>query len=136
MNKDIEFLEIVCERMQQVGLVQSKTEFSTQFLGKGPSYLTSMSARDRQVSDEVFQQLAEKLGQASEEGMAEVEDLEARLTSLLRQQKHRAELFGWTVAHRQRKADHALDAVLEDTLGNDRSLFDRFLRRAGLATFS
>lgn len=53
MVSDIELLEAVCERMQQVGLVQSKAEFSTRMLGKGPSYLTSMSARDRQVPEEV-----------------------------------------------------------------------------------
>jgi len=113
MNSDTEFLEVVCERMQQVGLIQSKAEFSTSMLGKGPSYLTSMSARGRQVSDEVFEHLANELAQANEQGMLQVEDLEAQLTSLLRQQKHRAEIFGWTAAHRQRKADRAVNLCVK-----------------------
>lgn len=61
MINDIEFLETVCERMQQVGLVQSKADFSARMLGKGPSYLTSMSARDRRVPDEVMGYLRQQL---------------------------------------------------------------------------
>jgi hypothetical protein len=109
-------------------------EFSRRFLGKGSSYLTSMSARDRQVSDEVFEHLANELERANEQGMLQVEDLEAQLTSLLRQQKHRAEILDWTIANRQRKADDALDALLEDTRDDGCSLFDRLLRRAGLVS--
>lgn len=33
MVSDIEFLERLCERMQQVGLVQSKADFSARMLG-------------------------------------------------------------------------------------------------------
>ena len=61
MVSDIEFLERLCEQMQQVGLVQSKADFSARMLGKGPSYLTSMSARDRKVPDDVMTFLAGQL---------------------------------------------------------------------------
>ncbi len=61
MAHDIEFLEEVYERMQQAGIVQSKVEFSTRMLGKGPSYLTSMSARDRNVPEEVVTHLRETI---------------------------------------------------------------------------
>ncbi|ANM18240.1 hypothetical protein AMK06_CH03366 [Rhizobium sp. N541] len=54
MVSDIKLLETICEHMQKVGLVQSKADFSTRMLGKGPSYLTSMSARDRKVPDQVI----------------------------------------------------------------------------------
>lgn len=61
MVSDIEFLETVCERMQQVGLVHSKADFSTRMLGKTPSYLTSMRSRNRKVPDEVMSSLVEQL---------------------------------------------------------------------------
>ena len=66
MVSDIDFLESICERMQQVGLVESKTAFSTRMLGKGPSYLTSMKARDRHVPDEVAVQRASRLAVLSQ----------------------------------------------------------------------
>ncbi len=75
MAHDIEFLEEVYERMQQAGLVQSKVEFSTRMLGKGPSYLTSMSARDRKVPEEVVAHLHETI-------VGDMNDIEIKATEL------------------------------------------------------
>ncbi|MDQ1197515.1 hypothetical protein [Agrobacterium sp. SORGH_AS 787] len=61
MVLDVELLEALYQRLSGAGLVQSKTEFSTEMLGKGASYLTSMSARERQVPEAVFRSLLERL---------------------------------------------------------------------------
>lgn len=75
MAHDIEFLEEVYEAMHQAGLVQSKVEFSTRMLGKGPSYLTSMSARDRNVPEEVVAHLRETI-------VDDINDVEIKATKL------------------------------------------------------
>lgn len=101
MVSDIEFLETVCERMQEVGLVQSKAEFSTRMLGKGPSYLTSMSARDRKVPDEVMVFLMEQLqhGVADDDvALAELHE-EARRCGYER--KHRIDMLESVASHRK-----------------------------------
>lgn len=46
---------------QQLGLAKSKAEFSAKLLGKGASYLTSMSTRDRCPSNDVLLALESKL---------------------------------------------------------------------------
>lgn len=61
MGLDIELLETLYQRLLEAELVRSKVEFSTEFLGKGPSYLTSMSARERHVPEAVFHALLERL---------------------------------------------------------------------------
>ncbi|WP_440981027.1 DUF6626 family protein [Shinella sumterensis] len=100
MISDIEFLEEVCERMQQVGLVQSKADFSARMLGKGPSYLTSMSARDRKVPNEVIKHLVTRL----QGGIAEDEAALARLTQAVARRehdrKHRVDMLEWVARHR------------------------------------
>ncbi|SDH23653.1 DUF6626 family protein [Pelagibacterium luteolum] len=45
----------------QLGLVHSKAEFSERMLGKGASYLSSMSARQRYPSKDVLLTLESKL---------------------------------------------------------------------------
>jgi len=104
MISDIEFLEAVCERMQQVGLVQSKADFSARMLGKGPSYLTSMSARDRKVSDEVMTHLVERL----QGGLSEDETALVRLADAVARRehdrKHRADMLEWLARHRAMEA--------------------------------
>lgn len=101
MVSDIEFLEAVYERMQQVGLVQSKADFSARMLGKGPSYLTSMSARDRKVPDEVTTFLIDQLKR---------DILAAELTMMVLQeqlecdghaQKQRTDLVDWIESRSQ-----------------------------------
>lgn len=93
MVSDIDFLESVCERMQQVGLVESKTVFSTRMLGKGPSYLTSMKARDRHVPDEVMELFRQRLDDDIEDADTTIAALHERLAQIERQQKHRADLL-------------------------------------------
>lgn len=100
MGSDIEFLEAVCERMQQVGLVQSKAEFSTRMLGKGPSYLTSMSARERNVPDEVILELAERMTIDIQDDEAAVFLLSEKCEQRQRAQLHRKEILGRIEAHR------------------------------------
>lgn len=93
MVSDIEFLESMCERMQQVGLVESKTAFSTHMLGKGPSYLTSMKARDRHVPDEVMELFRQRLKDGIADADAIITATRDRLARLGLQQKHRADLL-------------------------------------------
>jgi len=100
MISDIEFLEEVCERMQQVGLVQSKADFSARMLGKGPSYLTSMSARDRKVPDEVMTHFVERL----QTGIIDDETALACLADVVAYRehgrKHRIDMLEWIARHR------------------------------------
>lgn len=99
MVSDIEFLEIVCERMQQVGLVQSKAEFSTRMLGKGLSYLTSMSARDRQVPDDVMAFLRNQLTADIKADDITIFLLSEERSQRQRDQLHRNDLLGWIARH-------------------------------------
>lgn len=100
MSNDIEFLKTVCERMQQVGLVQSKADFSARMLGKGPSYLTSMSARDRKVPDEVIAYLAGQLQDGLAGDDAALAGLYEQATRHKRDRKHRADMLEWVDRHR------------------------------------
>ncbi|MCW8282624.1 hypothetical protein K7A42_17140 [Agrobacterium sp. InxBP2] len=100
MGSDIELLEAVCERMQQVGLVQSKAEFSTRMLGKGPSYLTSMSARDRQVPEEVMMFLIGQVTADIEADDVAIFILSEQCNQRCRDQDHRNDLLGWIAHHR------------------------------------
>lgn len=101
MARDIEFLETVCERMQQLGLVESKADFSVKMLGKGPSYLTSMSARERNVPDEVMVELAARMTIDIEDDEAAVFLLSEQCEQRQRVQLHRKEMLGWIEAHRR-----------------------------------
>ncbi len=102
MVHDIEFLEEVYERMHRAGLVQSKVEFSTRMLGKGPSYLTSMSARGRNVPEEVVAHLRETI-------VGDINGIEIKATEL-EEQLRRCRL---EQAHRR----GILDRVAEDSCG-------------------
>jgi hypothetical protein len=53
----IELLTKTYEQLSAIGAVATKAEFSCRFLGKSPSYMTSMQARDRAISDEVMETL-------------------------------------------------------------------------------
>ncbi|MCF1469054.1 hypothetical protein FS764_19310 [Agrobacterium vitis] len=77
MGLDIELLETLYQRLSEAGLVQSKVEFSTEFLGKGPSYLTSMSARERHVPEAVFHALLERLELDQKSVECRIKELEA-----------------------------------------------------------
>ena len=93
MVSDIEFLESMCERMQQVELVESKTTFSTHMLGKGPSYLTSMKARDRHVPHDVMASFQQRLEDDIADADAIITASRDRLAQLELQQKHRVDLL-------------------------------------------
>lgn len=57
MVSGIELLTKTYEQLAAIDAVATKAEFSRRFLGKSPSYMTSMQARDRAVSDEVLETL-------------------------------------------------------------------------------
>lgn len=100
MISDIEFLKAVCERMQQVGLVQTKADFSARMLGKGPSYLTSMSARDRKVPNEVITHLVERLQSSALEDEAALVRLAGMAARREHDRKHRVDMLEWVARHR------------------------------------
>lgn len=68
MTQGIEFLEIVYRQLHEAGIVRSKGEFSERLLGKSPSYLTSMRAKQRVISGEIIMGLGDNL-------MAEIAEL-------------------------------------------------------------
>lgn len=113
MISDIEFLKAVCERMQQVGLVQSKAEFSTRMLGKAPSYLTSMSARDRQVPDEVMTFFTDQLTASIEADDVAIFILSEQCNQRWRDRLHRNDLLGWTARRRALPMDDTIKVYAE-----------------------
>lgn len=70
MTQGIEFLEIIYGQLHEAGITRSKGDFSERLLGKSPSYLTSMRAKQRVVSSEVIMGLGDNL-------MAEIDILGA-----------------------------------------------------------
>lgn len=54
MTTGLNLLEDIYQQLHHAGLIGSKAEFSERFLGKSASYLTSMRARQRQVSNEII----------------------------------------------------------------------------------
>jgi hypothetical protein len=61
MTQGIEFLETIFKQLHEAGIIRSKGEFSERLLGKSPSYLTSMRARQRVISGEVIMGLGDRL---------------------------------------------------------------------------
>ena len=77
MTEGIEFLEIIYGQLHEAGIIRSKGEFSKRLLGKSPSYLTSMRAKQRVISGEVIMELgvnlmAEIAGTISDPANAEI----------------------------------------------------------------
>jgi hypothetical protein len=95
MTHDIAFLEKVYERMHQAGLVESKAVFSMCILGKGPSYLTSMSARDRNVPEEVIVHLRERIETDSSGLVIKAAELEEDLRRCKLEQACRSQVLLW-----------------------------------------
>jgi hypothetical protein len=61
MTQGIELLEIIYGQLHEAGIIRSKGEFSERLLGKSPSYLTSMRAKQRVISSEVIMGLGDNL---------------------------------------------------------------------------
>lgn len=131
---DIEFLEAVCERMQQVGLVQSKADFSARMLGKGPSYLTSMSARDRKVPDEVIVHLVGQIQGGLVGDDAVLAGLQEETQRCLRDRKHRVDMLEWIVRHQSTEPvrDEPRQRPSEKSLSVIGKLLSRFGRRSAV----
>lgn len=68
MTQGIELLELIYGQFHKAGIIRSKGEFSERLLGKSPSYLTSMRAKQRVISGEVIMRLGDNL-------MAEIAEL-------------------------------------------------------------
>lgn len=68
MTQGIEFIESIYGQLHEAGIIRSKGEFSERLLGKSPSYLTSMRAKQRVVSSDIIMGLGDNL-------MAEIDDL-------------------------------------------------------------
>lgn len=127
MVSNIEFLEAICERMQQVGLIESKASFSSRMLGKGPSYLTSMSTRGRHVPEDVLVVLEQHL----ECDLADSEEKLVELREELRRRelhhKHRADLLAHVAGH-GRQAASGIAEQCKHTDRNRLSIKGRLLR--------
>jgi hypothetical protein len=61
MTQGIELLEIIYGQLHEAGIVRSKGEFSERLLGKSPSYLTSMRAKQRVISSAIIMGLGDAL---------------------------------------------------------------------------
>lgn len=61
MTQGIELLEIIYGQLHEAGIVRSKGQFSERLLGKSPSYLTSMRAKQRVISGDVIMGLGDAL---------------------------------------------------------------------------
>ncbi|HWU19328.1 MAG TPA: DUF6626 family protein [Devosia sp.] len=79
----IELLTRTYEQLSVIGAVATKAEFSCRFLGKSPSYMTSMQARGRAVSDEVLETLENnmlaEIRRTAKSGDAAMQALNVRL---------------------------------------------------------
>lgn len=113
MGSDIEFLETICERMQELGLVHSKADFSTRMLGKGPSYLTSMSARDRKVPDEVMAFLIDQVTADIEADDVAIFILSEQCEQRQREQLQRNDLLSWIEHHRASPTEDMVKGLAE-----------------------
>lgn len=130
-------LEDIYARMQEVGLVTSKSEFSQRCLGKGASYLTSMRSRQRNVPDEVFAffigQLESGIANSAQWIAAHEEKLRLEMT----RQHHQTELLR-EMRKRQNKAE--LPVLEKEGEMQPRSLFAdirrAFAMRKGMASLA
>lgn len=91
MTQGIEFLEIIYEQLHEAGIVRSKGEFSQRLLGKSPSYLTSMRAKQRVVSSSVVMGLGDNL--MVEMRRLSVSNSDAELQSKLRRAMAEVNLY-------------------------------------------
>lgn len=122
---DIDMLEAVCERMQQVGLIHSKADFSERMLGKGPSYLTSMRARNRNVPEEVFSFFIDQLETEVEDGEYELAAATDELKRKNLEQKHRADLLVHARHYKQRLQNPAVEQEMPKPRRSMVSLYRR-----------
>ncbi|PKR89086.1 hypothetical protein CXZ10_11250 [Pleomorphomonas diazotrophica] len=90
MTTAIDLLEDIYQELREAGLVGSKAEFSEGLLVRSRSYLTSMRARDRHVSNDILMTLRASLS-AEIEMRAEVHEVADRL--VLRRARNRVEGF-------------------------------------------
>jgi hypothetical protein len=137
MDSDIEFLEYIFDQMKEAGLMETKAEFSQLLLGKGPSYLTSMSARDRIVPMEVLDQMSLRLLDRAERAKAAIAAMEVELCAAVASAHRGSEIRNEFEDHRRRRLAAELSDV--DDTKNDHShapttsrFVQMMLRTAGL----
>lgn len=61
MNSDLSVITSIYEAMHESGIVRTKAEFSSRWLLRGQSYLTSMQTRDRRPTCDVSNRLTASL---------------------------------------------------------------------------
>ena len=61
MERNLEFISRVYDRMKEMGFVFGQAQFSEKWLGKGPSYLSSSKAKGRAVPDRVIDHFEEQI---------------------------------------------------------------------------
>jgi hypothetical protein len=118
MISDIAFLEQIFGRMQEAGLVETKSDFSQRLLGKGASYLTSMAARERNVPMEVLDQMSAQLFDRVMVANSAIADMEATLSQMMAHAHREAEIRNQFEEHRRRRLAAELSG-LDDTSVND-----------------
>lgn len=96
MTKGIEFIEGIYGQLRELDLVQTKGEFSQRLLGRSPSYLTAMRAKQRYVSSSV------------------IAALETNLLAEVRRTKKNAEPGGQAVNARLREIWASVELFQED----------------------
>ncbi|MFD1253154.1 hypothetical protein DEVEQU_01022 [Devosia equisanguinis] len=80
MTQGIEFLELIYGQLHGARIIRSKGEFSERLLGKSPSYLTSMRAKQRVISSDVIMGLGDNLMAAIDELGPDTVHVESRAT--------------------------------------------------------
>jgi len=61
MERNLEFISRVYDRMKEMGFVFGQAQFSEKWLGRGPSYLSSSKAKGRAVPDRVIDHFEEQI---------------------------------------------------------------------------
>lgn len=138
METDIEFLEHTFDQMKEVGLIETKAAFSQVILGKGASYLTSMSARDRIVPMEVFDHVSLRLFDRAQQANAAIAAMEAELCLAIKRASQEAAIRDAFEEHRCRRLAEELSGVHDADVDDEpapatSSFVQTVLRKTGLA---
>lgn len=119
MDNRTDLIEAVFQRMQQVGFVATKAEFSIKLLDKSPSYLTSMKARDRHIGDDVIEVLLDNIQWAMAEEAGEMDAMKSEIARRELMFDHLQELLDYVRVQTQPKTATS-EAI--DIANNEKSL--------------
>jgi hypothetical protein len=131
MATNLDFIETIFSAMLEAGFVSSKAEFSTEYLDKGASYLTSMSARARRVPNETIGQLALNLEVQRDAAAAEVAKIVERHAALHTRHAVLAGLLSETHGQRIENLGRNPAPIFNDSDFDD-DLLGRYMASLGL----